>query len=176
MITPPTARLVRAVGWVVAGVVLATAAGLWAHHRWDRIVVVSASMSPTIAAGDTAWVDRSVDGEDVAVGDVVVFHDPGGWTPDDALLTKRVLAVGGQHLICCGSDGRLERDGEAVAEPYLPDGARPSLLAFDVVVPAGHLWVMGDNRAHSLDSRQRALGGCAAFVPVSAVAGVVVGR
>jgi signal peptidase I len=174
--------------WVVGGVVLVVAAVLLfaASQRFGRVLVVSASMSPTLEESSTAWMDR---GADVEVGDVVVFEDPGGWAdaeralgvalpyPDGPLLiTKRVLAVGGQTLSCCDDSGRLDRDGHPVSEPYLAPGVSPSALAFDVTVPEGYVWVMGDNRAHSLDSRQLYIGSGDGLVPIANIVGRVLGR
>lgn len=106
-------------------------------------------------------------------GDVVVFKDPGGWlsdaeTPDPnpvqhamelvglyptgGHLVKRVVGVGGDHIQCCDSQGRLQINGESVDEPYVKNPAATADREFDVTVPDGKLWMMGDNRAHSADS------------------------
>lgn len=115
-------------------------------------------------------------------GDVIVFKDPGAWldpvvTPektgisgaiDSALgfvglsaedsndhLIKRVIGLPGDHVICCDDFGRLTVNGTALEEPYivLPEGAVDATPEkFDVTVPEGHLWVMGDNRYQSADS------------------------
>jgi signal peptidase I len=172
--------------WVVGGVVLVVVAVVLfaASQRFSRVLVVSASMSPTLEESSTAWVDR---GADVEVGDVVVFEDPGGWADaeralgitvpvGELLITKRVLAVGGQTLSCCDDSGRLDRDGRPVSEPYLAPGMPASTLAFDVTVPEGYVWVMGDNRAHSLDSRQLYVGTGDGLVPLANIVGRVVGR
>lgn len=174
--------------WVVGGVVLVVAVVLLfaASQRFGRVLVVSASMSPTLEESSTAWLDR---GADVAVGDVIVFEDPGGWAdaeralgvsvpPADGpmLITKRVLAIGGQTLSCCDDSGRLDRDGRPVPEPYLAPGVAASALAFDVTVPEGYVWVMGDNRAHSLDSRQLYVGSGDGLVPVANIVGRVLVR
>jgi signal peptidase I len=159
---------------LVAGLLLGAGGATLAHQRWTRVVVVSASMAPTLEESERAWVDRSAD---VEAGDVVVFDDPDSrFTGRASLVTKRVLATGGQRLVCCTPTGRLERDGVPLDEPYLPDGTAPSQLAFDVRVPAGSLWVMGDNRAHSLDSRQLHLATGDGLVPVTAVVGRVLGH
>jgi signal peptidase I len=134
-------------------------------------------------------------------GDIVVFKDPGGWleleqaTPQDeqggvgttlrnALsfvgllpqdsgehLIKRVIGLGGDHVVCCDTDGRITVNGVAIDEtPYLVPGAEPSDKTFNVTVPYGYLWVMGDNRPVSADSRlHRSLNN--GMVPVHDVVG-----
>ena len=114
-------------------------------------------------------------------GDVVVFSDPGTWLPDaqaktnpvrralefvglapDAAegdLVKRVIGVGGDKVACCSPDGLITVNGTPVEETYLYPGNRPSDAPqgcsgeFEVSVPAGYMWVMGDHRAVSEDSR-----------------------
>jgi signal peptidase I len=91
-------------------------------------------------------------------GDVVVFQDPGGWLGpgmgDD--LIKRVIGLPGDTVSCCDTQGRLQVNGHAVDEPYvlLQSGSdRVSGDDFSETVPAGQIWVMGDNRYDSADSR-----------------------
>ncbi|ROO90429.1 signal peptidase I [Actinocorallia herbida] len=93
-------------------------------------------------------------------GDIVVFHGTGNWPKED--LIKRVIATAGQTVECC-DDGKVSVDGKAIDEPYLyQDDHR----AFDkVTVPEGMLWVMGDHRSGSSDSRDHG------FVPVDSVVG-----
>ena len=108
-------------------------------------------------------------------GDVVVFTDPGGWLPpsmekinpiDAALsvvglgasdsnnhLVKRVIGLTGDHVVCCNALGQVTVNGVAVMEPYLKSPALPAARPFDVVVSAGSIWVLSDNRQGSADSR-----------------------
>lgn len=108
------------------------------------------SMTPTLDVGSKILAQR-IDGADVRRGDVVVFEDPqwGG-----ATMVKRVVAVGGDTVACCGADGRLTVNGEPVDEqPYLPAGTPASGVRFSAAVPAGKLFLLGDDRRTSLDSR-----------------------
>jgi len=134
-------------------------------------------------------------------GDIVVFRDPGGWLPsknqvaqnpivagiDWALslvglsasdandhLIKRVIGLPGDHVTCCTSLGQITINGAPIHEPYvlLPPGQTAvSHDPFDVVVPPKFLWVLGDSRYNSKDSRynrERPGGG---FVPIDNVVG-----
>ncbi len=109
-------------------------------------------------------------------GDIVVFKDPGHWLssadtaepsspvtkvlekiglyPTGGHLVKRVIGVGGDRVVCCDKQGRVTVNGHALDESsYLPKGMAPSTIKFDVTVPKNHLWMMGDNRSFSYDSR-----------------------
>ncbi|MGW1159607.1 signal peptidase I [Streptomyces sp. NPDC002513] len=115
-------------------------------------------------------------------GDVVVFRDPGDWlagekttknndpvvikqvkegltwigllpSDNDRDLIKRVVAVGGDTVKCCDAQGRVTVNGTPLNEPYIHPENKPSDFSFSVTVPPGRLWVMGDHRANSADSR-----------------------
>ncbi|MDP9026051.1 MAG: signal peptidase I [Actinomycetota bacterium] len=89
-------------------------------------------------------------------------------------LIKRVIGVPGDHVACCTADGRMTVNGIPIDEPYvhLPAGVtRASYVDFDVTVPKGELWVMGDNRNNSEDSRYHQSLPTKGFVPISDVVG-----
>jgi signal peptidase I len=134
-------------------------------------------------------------------GDVVVFRDPGGWllpspevdkpplaaAVDWALTTvglsasdsndhliKRLIGLPGDHVVCCNSLGQMSVNDVPLDEPYIklqPGESRASQIDVDVTVPADSLWVMGDNRDNSSDSRYNVDGPTKGFVPLDNVVG-----
>lgn len=145
--------------------------------------IPSGSMEDTLAIGDRVLVSKLTPGPfDLHRGDIVVFRDPGGWlnpsqapqrtgfqqgvvdvltfvglVPQDSgeHLIKRVIGLPGDTVACCDEQGRVSVNGVWLDEPYLAAGAQPSEVEFSVVVPEGRLWVMGDNRQNSRDSRYK---------------------
>lgn len=156
--------------------------------------VPSSSMVPTLEVGDRVVVSKLSD--DVERGDVVVFDGTdtfGGGSDSEltgtfgSILTgvgrffainpgekdyvKRIVGVGGDRIVCCDADGRITVNGVALAEDYLPDGVDPSLSDFDVEVPAGRLFMLGDNRDNSADSRAHLGSPGGGMIPVEDVIG-----
>lgn len=161
--------------------------------------IPTGSMQPTLDLDDRILVTQWRPGPlDLRRGDIIVFKDPGGWLspsdvpeatglarvgqniltftgllPDDAgeHLVKRVVGLPGETVICCDADGYITVDGEPLEEPYLAPGTDPSLTTFETVVPDNYVWVLGDNRANSADSRahQGAPGG--GSIPINSIVG-----
>jgi signal peptidase I len=143
--------------------------------------IPSGSMEPTLQVGDRVLVNRLVYRfSEPKRGDVVVFNGVDSWTPEVTVaepanpvvrglrdvaglfgfaspsekdFVKRVVGVPGDHVRCCDAKGRITVNGVPLDEPYLYPGNPPSQQRFDVVVPEGRLWVMGDHRSESSDSR-----------------------
>jgi signal peptidase I len=92
--------------------------------------------------------------------------------PDEKDVVKRVIAVGGQTVQCCDKHNRVMVDGAALTEPYAAFiGNKPQSTFSPVMVPQGNLWVMGDNRNNSADSRAHATDQRSGTVPVNTVIG-----
>ncbi|GAA5011653.1 signal peptidase I [Kitasatospora paranensis] len=110
--------------------------------------VPTTSMSPTIQPDDTVLA-RKIGGGSVGRGDIVVFTEQ-SW--GGATMVKRVVAVGGDTVACCDSAGHLTVNGVGVTEPYA-DVRGGTGAAFSITVPEGRLFLLGDSRFNSLDSR-----------------------
>ncbi|MGW9045480.1 signal peptidase I [Streptomyces lydicus] len=160
-------------------------------------LIPSSSMENTLQIGDRVLVNKLAYrfGGEPARGDVVVFDGTGsfvhreqGENPVTGLLratgaalglarpaetdyVKRVIGIGGDHVTCCDERGRIEVNGEAVREGFVHPGDAPSSVTFDIVVPEGKLWVMGDHRARSRDSRDHLGDPGGGTVPVDKVIG-----
>lgn len=142
--------------------------------------IPSGSMENTLLVNDRVGVNKfAALYSDIRRGEVVVFRDPAEWLgspseegiglpkiikealvfvgviPDPAkqYLIKRVIGVGGDRVVCCNVDGKIEVNGVPINEPYVYPGNEPSESEFDVSVPKGFVWVMGDHRGASADSR-----------------------
>jgi signal peptidase I len=150
--------------------------------------IPSSSMEDTLQINDRVIVSKLTPGPfDLKRGDIIVFSDPDGWMTDQPVvvergaimeaiheglsfvgllpedsenhLIKRVVGLPGDHVACEGDGEPITVNGVAVEEPYLKPGSAPSERPFDIVVPEGKVWVMGDNRGNSADSRFHPVGG-----------------
>jgi signal peptidase I len=160
--------------------------------------IPSGSMNDTLVLDDRILVQKvSYWGSgDPQRGDIVVFSDPGGWLDDAEVrtatnpvtkalelfglyptgghLVKRVIGVGGDTVKCCDKQGRMLVNGVPLNErSYLAQGEKPSLIKFEVEVPEGFIWVQGDNRSNSADSRVHLGDPGGGRVPVDLVVGKV---
>ncbi|MCQ4210545.1 signal peptidase I [Streptomyces longispororuber] len=134
--------------------------------------IPSSSMETTLRVGDRVLVNKLAYrfGAEPRRGDVVVFDGSGYF--GDADYIKRVVGVGGDHVVCCDSNGRIEVNGQSVDErAVLHAGDAPSDVPFDVEVPEGTLFLLGDHRSDSRDSREYLGAPGGGFVPVDQVIG-----
>jgi signal peptidase I len=141
--------------------------------------IPSSSMENTLEIGDKVLVNKMVyDFRPIRRGDVVVFNGEGSWDPVPTQpkpplvrlwnaisglfgtapgvhdYIKRVIGIPGDHVACCDSQGRITVNGVPLTEKsYLYPGNSPSTEDFSIIVPRGRLWVMGDHRSVSYDSR-----------------------
>lgn len=151
---------------VALGFVLFVGGFGWAVVIYRPYTVPTGSMTPTVGVGDKILAQR-IDGSQVRRGDIVVFTDSlWGNVPE----VKRVVGVGGDKIVCCDKQGRMTVNGKAIEEPYIRDTSEPaSPVGFEATVPKGNLFLMGDNRAESQDSRVRLTDADNGSVPRSAV-------
>ena len=143
--------------------------------------IPSGSMLETLQIDDRIIVNQLTPAlYPIERGDVVVFKDPGGWLgpdmqePTDPMtvavdwflsafgitapdskqhLVKRVVGIEGDRVICCDDDGLITINGVPISESYIAPGQAPSNVEFAVTVPSNSLWVLGDTRGNSEDSR-----------------------
>ena len=163
--------------------------------------IPSGSMENTLQIDDRVAVNRiPFISNNIKRGDVVVFRDPDNWLPAADIetvpfviakakaalvavgvlpnpakqyLVKRVVGVAGDRVICCTTTGKITVNGQEMNEPYIYAGNVPSDMNFDVTVPEGKLWVMGDHRGASADSRYHQEDINKGFVPLNRVTGRV---
>ncbi len=160
--------------------------------------IPSGSMENTLEINDRVLVNKLVyDVRGIHRGDIVVFNGDGSWDPGTAptstnfvvqfadgfasmfgfghpgdILIKRVIGLPGDHVACCDAQGRVTVNGVPLTEgSYLYPGDVPSEIRFSIVVPPGRLWVMGDHRLISDDSRDHQGDPGGGTIPQSAVIG-----
>jgi len=155
--------------------------------------IPSGSMENTLQINDRVAVNKvPFLSQSIHRGDVVVFRDPANWLPEPyadsqnsiiekvkegfvlvgilpnpakQYLVKRVIGVAGDNIVA--KDGVITINGKTTSEPYIFAGNKPSEMDFNVTVPSGKVWVMGDHRGASADSRYHQDDVNNGFVPVS---------
>lgn len=161
--------------------------------------IPTGSMENTLQVGDRIAVNKfGALFSEIKRGEIVVFADPDNWlgqAPDDQssgligqgknllitigvvpdpakqYLIKRVIGVGGDTVICCDDQDKLTVNGKSIAEPYVYENDKASESNFNVTVPEGFIWVMGDHRGASSDSRFHTSDVNAGMVPLNKVVG-----
>jgi signal peptidase I len=165
--------------------------------------IPSGSMENTLQINDRVAVNKvPFISKSINRGDVVVFRDPDNWLPEPytgdgnkylakikegfvavgvlpnpakQYLVKRVIGVAGDKVECCSKNKKLMINGVEIDEPYIFAGNTPSDTKFNVTVPEGKIWVMGDHRGASADSRFHQDDINQGMVPTSKVTGRVIG-
>ncbi|GAA4597450.1 hypothetical protein GCM10023194_72360 [Planotetraspora phitsanulokensis] len=160
--------------------------------------IPSGSMENTLLVNDRVLVNKLVYRvRDIERGDIIVFsgvdswdpeieyEDPGnpigrafhwmgvqfGIVPGDTDYIKRVIGIPGDTVKCCDSKGRVTVNGTAIDEPYVHPGDVPSDQTFEITVPKDRLWVMGDHRSDSYDSRRHTEDPGGGTIPIEKVIG-----
>ena len=187
--------------WEVPAIVIGAVVAVVALFAFlaQPYAIPSVSMEPALRVGDRVLVDKTAyRNEPVARGDVIVFDGRDSFVraspssiavvemvsrlarlvgvgPDPGIdFVKRVVGVGGDRVTCCDDRGRVEVNGTPIDESgYLRSGDAASDQPFDVLVPPGRLWVMGDHRSQSADSRAHLGDPGGGMVSVNAVTGRV---
>ena len=165
--------------------------------------IPSGSMENTLQINDRVAVNKvPFFGKSIGRGDVVVFRDPDNWLPEPyaadenkylskvkecfvavgvlpnpakQYLVKRIIGIAGDKVECCSKNKKLMINGVEIEEPYIFSGNSASDTNFNVTVPEGKIWVMGDHRGASADSRFHQDDINKGMVPISKVTGKVVG-
>ncbi|MCT9111440.1 signal peptidase I [Streptomyces mirabilis] len=172
------ALVARAADWLPGGRITLTVLVcllflvLFSNFVMQPFEIPSSSMERGLRIGDRVLVNKLAYrfGAEPRRGDVVVFD--GTEYFGNADYVKRVVGVGGDHVVCCDKEGRLEVNGRSVDEStFLYPGDSPSDVSFDVVVPTGSLFLLGDHRSDSSDSRDHLGSPGGGMIPVGDVIG-----
>ena len=182
---------------LVLGVIAVVLALIIKTYAIQAFFIPSASMENTLDIGDRVLINKLVyDFRGIHRGDIIVFDGRGSWDPstpsssnifsrfgsdlegivgishDSSIYIKRVIGLPGDHVVCCNANGQITVNGVPLTEQsYLYPGNQPSVQPFKVTVPPGRLWVMGDHRAVSYDSRGHIGDPGGGTIPESAVLG-----
>lgn len=158
-------------------IIIVALGGAWlvATYILGLYYIPSPSMESTLHVNDRVVVNKVAKNfTPIKHGDIIVFHDPGSWldkaeTASGDTLVKRVIGMEGDTVECAGGGSPVMVNGVALTETYVRAGQVPSVDAFSVVVPENSLFVLGDNREQSNDSRYQS----DPFVPEENVVGAM---
>jgi signal peptidase I len=154
----PRRRLGRIIFWVLVALsaaLVVVGIGISAATT-RRYTEESAAMETTLRPGDLLLVTL---GPDARRGDIIVFRKPAtAVSPNTTasaagIYIKRLIGLPGDHVMCCDLSGRVAVNGKPLNEPYIDLGGAPRQYSFSAVLGPGQIWVLGDYRAMSLDSR-----------------------
>ncbi|WSA22536.1 signal peptidase I [Streptosporangium subroseum] len=135
--------------------------------------IPSTSMEPTIKEGSSITAVLTMGEYVPKTGDVIVFEVPKSWGKAGTRIS-RVIGIPGVTVKCCDNKGRMSLNKQPLEEPYIMESPASTMDFGPVAVPQGRIWVQGDNRGVSLDSRSHLRDGAdGATIPVSSVVGVV---
>lgn len=140
-------------GWgipIMVGAVLAIILNVFFVNIY---VVPSSSMEPTLNVGDYMLSVPAIDNKETPErGDIIVFTPPASWKqPEGTIFVKRVIAVGGDTVECCTTDGKVKVNNQPIDESYMKN--TNGNKNYSLHVPKGTVFVLGDNRENSADSR-----------------------
>ena len=193
-------KVLLAIGGLLAVLVIALGLSLLIKtFLVQAFFIPSPSMESTLIRGDRVLVSKLTPGPfDLKRGEVVVFADPDNWlsstgrAPEGAIreglrstlvfvgllpadsdehLIKRLIGLPGDKVVCCDASNRLTVNGVSIDEPYIYGDDQPSEMKFSITVPADHIWVMGDHRKVSQDSRFHQDDASGGSVPIEDVVG-----
>lgn len=145
----PRFRRGRIAFWVLVGICTVAFIGgaVTAIATARTFTEPSASMENTVRPGDIVMVDRTAQ---IHRGDVVVEQQP---STGSGYFIRRVIGLPGDHVVCCDARGRITVNGHPLNETYLYPADAPSPTGFNVTVPDGDFWLLGDHRSVARDSR-----------------------
>jgi len=146
----PRRRRGRIIFWLLFGICLAAVIGGLVALKTSSSGIYDQTglgMENTIMPGDRVFV---VPTGQVHRGDIIAEEQQGG---SSGVLIRRVIGLPGDHVVCCDTQNRLSVNGKPLNETYVYPEDQPSLVHFDVTVPAGAYWLLGDHRSVANDSR-----------------------